>query len=109
MRLLVSYVVLTVPISLLLIMVTLSVVVRIGSRLPNAPNVATPTKQRMELVTFPVSSVGLGFSEEANKRGSCPSNYTLSTVCPNCLNTMIRRNCKSICGICNFMWDCSEL
>jgi hypothetical protein len=37
------------------------------------------------------------------------TNYTLSTVCPNCNAPTLRRACKVRCDRCGFMWDCSEL
>lgn len=37
------------------------------------------------------------------------SNYTLSSVCPNCDAPTVRRACKVRCDRCGFMWDCSEL
>jgi hypothetical protein len=37
------------------------------------------------------------------------TNYTLSSVCPNCAAPTYRRACKVRCDRCGFMWDCSEL
>jgi hypothetical protein len=36
-------------------------------------------------------------------------NYSLSSVCPACNRTTIRRACKVRCEGCGFVWDCSEL
>lgn len=37
------------------------------------------------------------------------TNYTLSSVCPNCGTDTYKLACKVRCSKCGFMWDCSEL
>jgi transposase len=61
-------------------------------------NVETKTPQIIDL-------------KDARERVTLPhlTNYTLSTVCPNCNDPTYRRACKVRCDRCGFMWDCSEL
>lgn len=61
----------------------------------NQPPVA-PTDRKQEILHPPLVT------------GPLP-NYSLSTVCPQCGATTIRRACKVRCERCGFMWDCSEL
>jgi hypothetical protein len=61
-------------------------------------NVQTKTPQIVDL-------------KDSRERVTLPplTNYTLSTVCPNCNAPTYRRACKVRCDRCGFTWDCSEL
>lgn len=56
-----------------------------------------------------VKAAGLQANPEARPVLTPITNYTLSSICPNCENPTVRIACKVRCERCGFQWDCSEL